>query len=240
MSSQEELAAFIQEQSDNMVFTYVLISVFVKFIWHKTIRLGTILYLLARYPALLLFLLNVYEQFGTFPSLQVIVFLQYTGMEIILFAHLGLLFARAYAISSHHKLVFVMLALLVTTAIALLMVAVANNNCLSIHNIVTFLSAIIICHFHLDLQQRNHHPNGGITSHSPPLSSFHAVTERMHRAVVDEFGDLSFNESFETDGSQQDIELQAIQSPGGVEEISLQEFPWAGGDIGDEEVGPVA
>ncbi|KAF8585206.1 hypothetical protein K439DRAFT_1616151 [Ramaria rubella] len=102
------------------------------------------------------------------------------------------------------------------------------------------LSVILICHFHLDLQQRNEHPNGSNISHSFPLSSFHAVTERIHRAVVDEFGDLSFNESFGTEASQEDIELQAIHSPSGVAEIDLQEFPWAGGDIGDEEAGRVA
>ncbi|KAF8575118.1 hypothetical protein K439DRAFT_1545665 [Ramaria rubella] len=102
------------------------------------------------------------------------------------------------------------------------------------------LSTIIICRFHLDLQQRNDYPNGSNTSHSLPLNSFHAVTERIHRAVVDEFGDLSFNESFGTEVSQEDIELQEIQSPSGVAEIDLQEFPWAGGDIGGEEAGLVA
>ncbi|KAF8579108.1 hypothetical protein K439DRAFT_1620796 [Ramaria rubella] len=102
------------------------------------------------------------------------------------------------------------------------------------------LSIILICHFHLDLQQRHDHPNDSNTSHSLPLGSFHAVTERIHRAVVDEFGDLNFNESFATEASQEDIELQAIQPPSGVAEIDLQEFPWTGGDIGDEEAGPVA
>ncbi|KAF8585215.1 hypothetical protein K439DRAFT_1616156 [Ramaria rubella] len=102
------------------------------------------------------------------------------------------------------------------------------------------LSIIIICRFHLDLQQRNDHPHGSNTSHSLPLGSFHAVTEKIHRAVVDEFGDLSFNESFGTEESQEDIELQDIQSASGGAEIDLQEFPWAGGDIGDEEAGPVA
>ncbi|KAF8574284.1 hypothetical protein K439DRAFT_1624440 [Ramaria rubella] len=109
-----------------------------------------------------------------------------------------------------------------------------------LNSLQNILSVIIICHFHLDLQQRNDHPNGSTTSHSLPFGSFHAVKERIHRAVVDEFGDLSFNESLGTEAPQEDIELQAIQSPGGVAEIDLEEFPWAGGDIGDEEAGPVA
>ncbi|KAF8572533.1 hypothetical protein K439DRAFT_1625716, partial [Ramaria rubella] len=102
------------------------------------------------------------------------------------------------------------------------------------------LSVILICRFHLELQQRNDHPNGSNTSHSLPLGSFHAVKERIHRAVVDEFGDLSFNDSFGTEGSQADIELQALQTSSEVAEIDLQEFPWAEGDIEDEEAGPVA
>ncbi|KAF8579549.1 hypothetical protein K439DRAFT_1620441 [Ramaria rubella] len=246
----------------------------------------------------------------------------------------GLLFARAYAISGHHKLVFAVLALLGTTAIVLSIITIPNGNCtsfsnpfalyviislsmdihssiagfmiyISVHtlnavftilfntavfvaiientlgllqlqngilglqrnslsdvlvqqNTVTdkvlrpsfqgifndlqiSLSVILICHSHLDLQQRNDHPNGSNTSHSLPLGSFHSsVTEMIHRAVVEEFGDLNFNESLGMEASQEDIELQAIQYPSGVAEIDLQEFPWAGGDIGDEEAGPVA
>ncbi|KAF8579115.1 hypothetical protein K439DRAFT_1620801 [Ramaria rubella] len=102
------------------------------------------------------------------------------------------------------------------------------------------LAVILICRFHLDLQWRNDHLNGSNTSHSLLLDSFHAVKERIHRAVVDEFGDLNFIESFGTEGSQEDIALQAVQSPSVVAEIDLQEFSWAGGDIGDEEAGPVA
>ncbi|KAF8573084.1 hypothetical protein K439DRAFT_1625314 [Ramaria rubella] len=99
----------------------------VRFIWHKKFKLGTILYLLARYPALLVLLLNVYLNFETFLSLQT-----YTTLELLpAIGVQGLLFARAYAISSHHKLVFVVLALLVTTAIVLSMIAIPCSNCIS-------------------------------------------------------------------------------------------------------------
>ncbi|KAF8579755.1 hypothetical protein K439DRAFT_1620295 [Ramaria rubella] len=321
MSSQEEVAALIQEQSDNMAQNYVFVAALtllaydtlltfpyeVKFIWHKKFRLGTILYLLACYPTRLRSLLDGYLGFANFPSLQT-----YNALDVLpAIGVQGLLFARAYAISGHHKLVFVVLALLGTTAIVLSMISIPNNNCISSSNIFALckmfnlilrnrlwlfqflkaqwnsynfrgesqapkklsvtiahpasnllscsamqglrptlqgilgtlqnsLSVILICRFHLDLQQRNEHPNGSITSHSLPLGSFHAVTERIHRAVVDEFGDLSFNESFGTEASQEDIELQDMQSPSAAAEIDLQEFPWAGGDIGDEEAGPVA
>ncbi|KAF8576834.1 hypothetical protein K439DRAFT_1622558 [Ramaria rubella] len=366
-----------------MAQSYVIVAAFaydtlltfpseIRVIWHKKFRLGTMLYLLARYPALLELLLTVYFDLATFPSLQCFGLIAYnwSSRSLIFYdmpACETLLFARAYAISSHNKLVFVMLALLGTVSIALFMIAIPNSTCISTSNIFALyvikflsndihssntvetlngvftilfdttvfiaiientlgllqlqrgipevqrnslskflvqqeinrqfrfvltitlanavtlkvlrmqslekyflpqydvdllrhseiqavrptlqgilnsfqnsLSVIIICHFHLDLQQRNDHPNGKNTSHSLPLGSFHAVTERIHRAVVDEFGDLSFNESFVTEGSQEDIELQNMQSPSGVAEIDLQEFPWAGGDIGDEEAGPVA
>ncbi|KAF8579778.1 hypothetical protein K439DRAFT_1620311 [Ramaria rubella] len=360
MTSQAELATIIQKLSDkaSLAFSYVNVAAFaydtlltfpseVRFIWQKTFRLGTILYLLARY-ALLQLLLYVYLDFATFPSDLQFCVIFYRGfgnfasnwssslhVKAIPSSHLGLLFARAYAISSHNKLVFVVLALLGTTAIVLSMLAIPKNNCISTSNTfvlckmlnpilknrvhelhsVTILNGvftilfdtavfvaiientlgllqlqsgipelqrntlskllvqqgklrdisgilrygfvltitladavtkkvlrliIIICRFHLDLQQRNDHPNGSNTSHSLPLGSFHAVKERIHRAVVDEFGDLNFNESFGTEGSQEDIELQAMQSSSGVAEIDLQEFPWAGGDIGEEEAGPVA
>ncbi|KAF8579111.1 hypothetical protein K439DRAFT_1620798 [Ramaria rubella] len=351
MSSQEGLASIIQEQSDSVASAYITVASFtllaydtlltfpseVRFIWQNKCRLGTILYLLARYPGLLEFLLNVYLDFATFPSLQALNFIPLVGVQ-------GLLFARAYAISSHKKLVFMMFALLGTIAIVLFIIAIPNQTCISSSNIFALyvikflpndihssntgvrcstlfsktefmihvsvetlngvftilfdtavfvailentlgllqlqsgipglqrnslsnvliqqdtvtekvlrstlqgilddlqnsLSLIIICRFHLDLQQRNDHSNGSTTSHSLPFDSFHAFKERIYRAVVDEFGDLSFNESFGTKVSQEDIELQDIQSPSGVAEIDLQEFPWAGGDIGDEEAGPVA
>ncbi|KAF8584605.1 hypothetical protein K439DRAFT_1616590 [Ramaria rubella] len=359
MSAQEEIATIIQGQSDLMAQTYVTVAALrydtlltfsseARFIWQKKFQLGTILYLLARYPTLLESLLDVYLDFASIPSVQTD----------------SLLFARTYAISSHKKLVFIVLALLGTTKTVLSIVAVPTSNCitspllalyvttylsvdihssnvgvrcstlflaavfmicvsvntlidiltivvdtvvfvaiientlgplklqskipgfqrnsllkllvqqkklreilgvlrygfiltitladtvtqkalrLSLQGILTplnnFLSVILICRFHLDLQQRNHHPNGSTTSHSHPLRSFHAVTGRIHKAVVDEFGDLSFNESFGMEGSQHGIEMEAIQSPGGVAQTDLQEFTWAGEDIGVEMAGPMA
>ncbi|KAF8574557.1 hypothetical protein K439DRAFT_1624236 [Ramaria rubella] len=347
----------------------------VRFIWHKKFRLGTILYLLARYPTLGVSTFDLSANFSIQTHTHnrtcnsVLYFTQALDFLPLIGAQ-SLLFARAYVISSHNKLVFMILALLDTIAIVLFMIAIPNENCTSsssnlftlyvikflpddIHSsntetefmihvsvrtlngvftilfdtavfvatlgnilellqlhsesprlqrntlskllvqqgilrygfvltisiadavtlkalrmsvistifmattlsklanpsrnyqlfpkfVCAFLSVIIICRFHLDLQQINDHPNGSTTSHSLPLGSFHAVKERIHRAIVDEFGDLSFNESFGMEVSQEGIELQTIQSPSGVAEIDLQDFPWAGGDIGDEEAGPVA
>jgi hypothetical protein len=53
------------------------------------------------------------------------------------------------------------------------------------------LSSIIICRFHLDLQRRNAHPNTNTSPDLPTISigSFHAATQRIHDAVMAEFGD---------------------------------------------------
>ncbi|KAF8579103.1 hypothetical protein K439DRAFT_1620794 [Ramaria rubella] len=154
MSSQEDLATIIQEQSDTVAETYVIVAAFaydtlltypteVRFIWHKKFRLGTMLYLFARYSALLQFLLNVYLYFATFPSLQtynrtcnsVLYFTQAFDLLPIIGVQ-GLLFSRAYAISSHKKLVFMMLTLLGMITIVLAIVGTAINNCITLSNIV--------------------------------------------------------------------------------------------------------
>ncbi|KAF8579557.1 hypothetical protein K439DRAFT_1524119 [Ramaria rubella] len=288
MSSQAELAALIQEQSDSVTFNYVTIASFtllaydilltfpseVRFIWHKKFRLSTILYLLTRYPTLREFLVNVYGDFAAFSSLQPY---NRTCNSLLYFTN-ALAFLPVIGVQVITNWFFVVLAFLGTAAIVLLMQTIiayplliflpssewdsraAKKHFVKVAcparyseiwalrptlqgilgHLKNCLSTIIICHFHLDLQQRNDHPNGSNTSHSLPLGSFHAVKEKIHRAVVDEFGDLSFNDSFGTEGSQEDIELQDMQSPSGVAEIDRQEFPWAGGDIGDEEAGPVA
>ncbi|KAF8576922.1 hypothetical protein K439DRAFT_1622470 [Ramaria rubella] len=99
----------------------------------------------------------------------------------------------------------------------------------------------MICQFHLELQQRNQHPNDTTTSHPHTFSSLHAVTRRIHKTVMDEFGDPAFNE-FDAEASQQNIKLQGIHSASEME-INLQGLPSVQGDIGAEDtgvVGPVA
>ncbi|KAF8579741.1 hypothetical protein K439DRAFT_1620291 [Ramaria rubella] len=337
MSAQEELASIIQGQYDFMAQNYVLVAAFTYdtlLTFPSEIKSsGTILYLLARYPALLQLLLGVYLDFETFPSLQTYSTLdllpligvqghwpivcksicyiqsQQTGFcnaftvgyhincHVSYVGHLALFPKTEFMIHISVETLNGVFTILFDTAVFVAIfqntfgllqlqsgISVLQRNSLAkvlvqqgilrygfVLTITlagavlrlwppTFsklakpsrnpqpvpkyfdhsLSLIIICHFHLDLQQRNDHPNGTNTSQSLPLGSFHAVTERIDRAVVDEFGDLSFNESFGTEVLQEDTELQEIQSPSGVAEIGLQEFPWAGGDIGDEEAGPVA
>ncbi|KAF8585193.1 hypothetical protein K439DRAFT_1616144 [Ramaria rubella] len=84
---------------------------------------------LARYPALLAVLLTVYWDLATFPSLQIFCL----QLEFKVY-----LFARAYAISSHNKLVFLVLSLLGTISVVMSIIAVPNNNSISFSNLFTF------------------------------------------------------------------------------------------------------
>ncbi|KAF8577605.1 hypothetical protein K439DRAFT_1621968 [Ramaria rubella] len=83
---------------NSISYTYILIAAFallaydalftfpseVKFIWQKKFWLGTILYLLAHYPALLQLLGSIYLEFSAFPSLQDLqfcaIFCKYVGI----------------------------------------------------------------------------------------------------------------------------------------------------------------
>ena len=66
------------------------------------------------------------------------------------------------------------------------------------------LSTIILCRIHLDLLEKYAHPNGSTHSSPQPARSFHAVTRRIHNAVVDEFGDRSVTETLDTGISSRD------------------------------------
>ncbi|KAF8573434.1 hypothetical protein K439DRAFT_1619676 [Ramaria rubella] len=107
----------------------------------------------------------------------------------------------------------------------------------------------MLCRLHLELLQMHDHPNGSSTVPLPPsqgFNSFPAVTGKIHRAILEEFSDPIFDESFENRISQDATEIQdALSSesdPSHSDEhgsIDLQEFPWAAGSFGDVETAPV-
>ena len=55
---------------------------------------------------------------------------------------------------------------------------------------------------------------------------------------MEEFGDLSFNESLEGELSQEETGHQEVPSTHTEVPIDLQEFPWATGEFGDIEAAP--
>ena len=88
---------------------------------------------------------------------------------------------------------------------------------------------------HLDLQERHTHPNGTIHSVSYLLGSFHTATRQIHNVIMDEFGDRSITETLDTGSmSVDETELEDRHSTH-TERIDLDEFPWAGGSLGELE-----
>ncbi|KAF8478325.1 hypothetical protein JB92DRAFT_1840931 [Gautieria morchelliformis] len=79
MSSQQSVD--IQVISDNLAFNYVDIATLallaydtlltlpseITYIWRRRVRLGSVLYLIARYPALLAFIFSVYLDIANIP-----------------------------------------------------------------------------------------------------------------------------------------------------------------------------
>jgi len=103
------------------------------------------------------------------------------------------------------------------------------------------ISVILVCQFHLELHKRNSHPNGTPFDAPPPSGSFKAATQQVHGAIIEEFGDLNFNESLGGELSQGGIGLQDVESHHTEEHIDLQEFPWETGELGEiEAAAPVA
>ena len=102
------------------------------------------------------------------------------------------------------------------------------------------LSTIIICRFHLALQERHRHPNGSSSSPSLPGSSFRAAAQKAHNAIMEEFGDSYMSRSLgkevsEAVGAQQDPRIATEEG------VELVEFPWATGyDVEVETTGPIA
>ena len=96
------------------------------------------------------------------------------------------------------------------------------------------LSAIIICRFQLALKERNER-NDNISPQLSLKSSFHVVAQRIHNAIVEEFGDLYLTRSLGTGTVEEEMEDQITMRPATDAGIDMNEFPWATGTIGDTE-----
>ncbi|KAF8526413.1 hypothetical protein JB92DRAFT_2873061, partial [Gautieria morchelliformis] len=109
----------IQAMSDGLAITYVNTATLallaydtlltlpseITYIWRRRVRLGTVLYLLARYPAFLNFIIGVYVDIANI-SLQVsnpLVHLAECLAIMILPGIEGLLSVRVYAMSQHNQ-----------------------------------------------------------------------------------------------------------------------------------------
>ncbi|KAF8474571.1 hypothetical protein JB92DRAFT_1895966 [Gautieria morchelliformis] len=115
MASQQSVD--IQVISDGRALTYVDVATLalltydtlltlpseITYLWHRRVRLGTVLYLLARYPTFLFFIFTSYIGIANIPLESV----QSIGSSHIFSRHCGtfrcrrLLLARVYAMSQH-------------------------------------------------------------------------------------------------------------------------------------------
>ena len=89
------------------------------------------------------------------------------------------------------------------------------------------ISTIIICRFHLNLQ-RNAHPDSNTSQGLPTISlgSFRAASQRIHDAVMAEFGGSLVVDSVEAEAAGDDIVTPDPDMPSGMTEdgIELEEF----------------
>ena len=90
-------------------------------------------------------------------------------------------------------------------------------------------SAVETCRFHLDLQKRNAYPNCNASRDLPTISigSFRAASQRMHDAVMTEFGGSLVDEGVEDEVAGDDVvtpdrDMPAVTTDDGIE---LEGFP---------------
>lgn len=84
-----------------------------------------------------------------------------------------------------------------------------------------------MCRIHLDLIEKDEHPNGSTQSLTLPLGTFNAATRRIHNAIVDEFGDGSVTETGDTRISSDESEPPHRHSPL-TEGVALDELSGTG------------
>ena len=84
---------------------------------------------------------------------------------------------------------------------------------------------MIICHFHLNLQ-RNAHPNSNTSQPTISIWNFQAASQRMHDAVMAEFGGSLVAERVEAEASADEmVTLDPDMSLGMMGNvIELEEF----------------
>ena len=61
------------------------------------------------------------------------------------------------------------------------------------------------------------------------------MAQRIHNAIVEEFGDLYLTRSLGTGTVEEEMEDQITMRPATDAGIDMNEFPWATGTIGDTE-----
>ena len=94
---------------------------------------------------------------------------------------------------------------------------------------------MIVCRFHLTLQDRNKHAQSSISSSEFVITSVHDAAQMMHDAMVEQFGEHHSNPSLGAASGVSAEEIEDQQNPESATDagIDIHEFSWATGDIGD-------
>ena len=79
-----------------------------------------------------------------------------------------------------------------------------------------------MCRCHFDLLEKNQHVNGTTQSSSHPIGTFHAATQRIHNAIVNEFGDRSISTETSNTGITSSDAIELEDRP---EHNDLDDFP---------------
>lgn len=82
-----------------------------------------------------------------------------------------------------------------------------------------------MCRCHFDLLEKNQHGNGTAQSPAHSIGTFRAATQRIHNAIVDEFGDRSISTETSNTGI---TSSDAVELEDRSEHNDLDDFPWAG------------
>ncbi|KAF8518315.1 hypothetical protein JB92DRAFT_2903184, partial [Gautieria morchelliformis] len=143
--SQADPSAEIQALSDVFAFNFTIVAALalliydtlltlpseIKYIWCKTVKIGTILYLFARYLLMALFVLAIY---GSLSNLSVekcitIARLLHALQVLSVVGVQGLLLARTYAISLQNQKVLGVLGLLILSSTIIIVYLSVLDNC---------------------------------------------------------------------------------------------------------------
>ncbi|KAF8521057.1 hypothetical protein JB92DRAFT_3111438 [Gautieria morchelliformis] len=189
----------------------------ITYIWHRRVRLGSVLYLLARYPAFLVFIMVLYTDMANIP----LEYWQYNTLglawrsrEIQMLPRKSL--AQTLAEQGLIRYGFV---LTITLASGIMIKVLRPSIGAILSTVQDSLSTIIICRCHLALQEVAH-PNGTTHSAHHPVMSFTAAARQIHNSLMEEFGDPSASETGISESREQDN-----ASSTAVVGIELEEIP---------------
>ncbi|KIJ55983.1 hypothetical protein M422DRAFT_239160 [Sphaerobolus stellatus SS14] len=224
---------FIQEVFDLQVTAYTNLAATVlllydtvltfraeiEFMWKRKYNLGFILYMTARYGALVSLIAGDVYNVGNLDS-----------FSIACDRSLVILVARAYSVSGGNRLLGVILMLLVIMTTGVFIRQIENGFLIGVDvSIENAISTILLCRFMLELREFNDRLEDISSSQviARTLSEFRARVQTLNDSIIQDFGAsiVPTEEEISTIYSdQKDIQMEHQPHHG---DITVDEFPWA-------------